>query len=318
MLRPSPIALLAATLIPVSAFAQDTTGTTPAEPAPTEQAAPETTPETGTDDGTDTADTAQPATPADPDTVVATVNGTDITLGHMAILRAGLPQQYQQLPPETLFDGILEQLIQQMVLAEQTTELDAASQKALDNEERALKANITIRGIAEEALSDEALQQAYDAAYGDAEPTTEYNASHILVETEEEAQALIDQIEGGADFAELARTQSTGPSGPSGGSLGWFGPGQMVAPFEEAVVGMEPGQTSDPVQTQFGWHVIQLNEVREAEAPSLDEVRAELSETVQREAVEARIEELTNGAEVERSVDGMDPTVLNDPALYQQ
>ena len=324
MLRPSQVALLAAMLAAYPALAQDTTEA-PAEAPAGDTAAPAE----GTDqpaEGTaapaeaadQTAETAEPAAPADPDTVVATVDGTDITLGHMAILRAGLPQQYQQLPPETLFGAILDQLIQQLVLAEQTTELDAASQKALENEERALRANVTIRGIAEGAMTDEALQQAYDAAYGDAEPSTEYNASHILVETEEEAAQIVEELEGGADFAEVARERSTGPSGPSGGSLGWFGPGQMVAPFEEAVMALEPGQTSAPVQTQFGWHVIHLNETRDKAVPTVDEVRDELAETIQRAAVEARIAELTEGADVERMTDGIDPSVINDPSLYAQ
>ena len=139
------------------------------------------------------------------DTVVATVNGTEITLGHMLVLRQRLPQQYQQLPPEVLFDGILDQLVQQTLLGEQTETLSSASQYILDNESRALKASEELQGVVAAAMTDEALQEAYNRLYGEVDPETEYNASHILVETEEEAAALVTDLEGGADFAELAK-----------------------------------------------------------------------------------------------------------------
>ncbi|MCG6884927.1 MAG: peptidylprolyl isomerase [Silicimonas sp.] len=251
-------------------------------------------------------------------TVVATVNGTEITLGHMLVMRQRLPDQYQQLPPEVLFNGILDQLVQQTLLGEQIAELSTESQMVLDNENRALKAAQELRSVIGAAMTDEAMQAAYDEIYGNAEPESEYNASHILVETEEEAAALVTDLEGGADFAELAKEKSTGPSGPRGGELGWFGAGMMVAPFEEAVVALEIGSISAPVQTQFGWHVIKLNDTRVKDAPSIEEVRNELGEKIQSEAVSARIEELTEGADVTRvSNDEIDPTVLNDMSLLE-
>lgn len=255
---------------------------------------------------------------ASSETVVATVNGTDITLGHMIVLRQRLPQQYQQLPPDILFNGILDQLVQQTLLGDQIEELSTASRVTLDNEERALRAAEEARRVVEEAMTDEAIQAAYDELYGNAEPETEYNASHILVETEEDAAALVTELEGGADFAELAMEKSTGPSGPRGGELGWFGTGAMVPPFEEAVVSLEVGAISAPVQTQFGWHVIKLNETRVKDAPALDQVRGELLENVQAAAIESRIEALTETAEIVRpELDGIDPTILNDPSILE-
>ena len=308
MLRPAPFAMMLA-LAAAPLAAQDTTTSPDADATGGTSTTESTASESAATDSTTT---------AAPDTVVATVNGQDITLGHMAILRAGLPQQYQQLPIDTLFTGILDQLIQQVALSSTVDQLAPASQKALENEERALKANIAIRDIAEGAMTDEAIQAAYDAEYGSAEPSTEYNASHILVETEEEATAIRQELEDGADFADVAREKSTGPSGPSGGSLGWFGEGQMVAPFEEAVKALEPGQISDPIETQFGWHVITLLETRDKAIPTLEEVRPQLAEQVQRAAVEERIAEMTDEASVERKADGLSPEVLNDPSLYQQ
>lgn len=248
------------------------------------------------------------------DTVVATVNDTEITLGHMIVVRATLPQQYQQLPDEVLFKGILDQLVQQTALADSFEgELPPRVTLSIENETRSLTAGEAVEGIMAQEISDEELQAAYDEAYTDAEPAQEFNASHILVETEEEAKAIKEEIEGCADFAEVAKEKSTGPSGPSGGELGWFGPGAMVPAFEEAVVGMEEGAVSDPVQTQFGWHVIKLNETRTSEAPELEEVREELETQIRQIKVQEAIESLTEAAEVDRSAaEGIDPSVLQN------
>lgn len=258
---------------------------------------------------------SQPLAAQDAETVVAAVNGADITLGHMVAMRERLPAQYQQLDDQTLFDGILEQLVQQTALADKTDSLSRRGELVLENERRALLASEVIESLAADAVTEEAVQTAYDEAYSGAEPTTEYNASHILVETEEEAQALIEEIEGGADFAEVARENSTGPSGPSGGELGWFIAGQMVPAFDEAVQGMSAGDLSGPVQTEFGWHVIKLNDTREKDAPSLDEVRDELAAIVQEQAVADMVAEATDSASIERSADGIDPSVLRDESL---
>jgi len=248
------------------------------------------------------------------DTVVATVNDTEITLGHMLVARATLPQQYQQLPDDVLFQGILDQLVQQTALADSFTgELPPRVTLSIENETRSLTAGEAIEGVMAEDVSDEELQAAYDAQYKDAEPEQEFNASHILVETKEEADAIKEELDGGADFAEVAKEKSTGPSGPGGGSLGWFGPGMMVPEFEEAVAGMEAGGVSEPVETQFGWHVIKLNETRTGEAPALEDVREELETQVRQTKVQTAIESLTEAAKVDRSAaEGIDPTVLKN------
>ncbi len=252
------------------------------------------------------------------DTVVATVNGTDITIGHMLVLRTRLPQQYQSLPADRLFEGILDQLIQQEVLGSANDGLSKTGRFVLDNEARALAATEVASEYAQRLVTEEAIQAAYDEQYGAAEPETEYNASHILVETLEEAEAIVAELEAGADFAELAKERSTGPSGPNGGSLGWFGKGMMVAPFEEAVLGMEVGAISAPVQTQFGWHVIRLNETRAAAVPTLDEVRGGIVETLQQQAIETAIAELTETADVSRIEPGeIDPAVIGNTSLLQ-
>lgn len=253
------------------------------------------------------------------ETVVAVVDGTEITVGHLIAMRALLPDQYQQLPAEVLFDGVLEQLIQQEVIATAMgDDLTPAMQLSLENERRALIASMFLDDIAMAEISDADLQAAYDDAFGAVEPATEYNASHILVESEEDAQALIDELADGADFAELAVEHSIGPSGPNGGQLGWFSQGMMVPAFENAVMALEPGEVSPPVETQFGWHVVILNETREQEPPSLEEVQGELIETIRRDRVDARVTDMMEAANIERSVIEIDPAVIADDSLLTQ
>ncbi|WP_179381508.1 peptidylprolyl isomerase [Jannaschia marina] len=253
----------------------------------------------------------------DIDTVLATVNGTEITLGHVIALRSRLPQQYQQLPDDVLYQGMLDQIIQQQVLTDAAAP-SKATELGVENETRAYVAGQELDRLAQQPLDEDAVQAAYEAEYGNAEAETEYNASHILVETEEEAQAIVAELEAGADFAEVAREKSTGPSGPNGGQLGWFGKGMMVPAFEEAVVAMEVGAISAPVQTQFGWHVIQLNESRDQEVPGLEQVRAELEAQVRNAATQAELERLTDEADISRAEVEIDPSVIRDDALLSE
>ena len=258
-------------------------------------------------------------TQPDASTVVARVNGDEITLGHVIATVAALPPQYQQAEDDVLYDFVLEQLIQQQLLGQQQDGLNKLNTLRLKNEERSLLAVQTVTALTDTVVTDEAIQAAYDAQYNDFAGEDEFDASHILVETEEQANDLKAQLDDGADFAELARAHSTGPSGPNGGALGWFGKGQMVPEFETAVVALEKGQMSDPVQTQFGWHVVKLNDKRKTEAPALDAVREELAQTVQQDAIQARIDELTQQAQIDRpALEGAGPEVLRQLDLIQE
>lgn len=250
------------------------------------------------------------------DTVVATVTGVNITLGHMIALRETLPPEYQQLADDVLFKGIYNQLIQQEVLAQSVGELGPRVVATLDNDKRGLVSGIAIENIVATAVTDEALQAAYDARFKDAAPQTEYNAAHILVATKEEADAIKTELAGGADFAEVAKAKSTDTgSGANGGDLGWFGLGMMVKPFEDAVIAAKVGEVTDPVQSDFGFHLILVKETRVAEKPTLDQLRDELAAEVENAAINAKIEELTKGATVTREGEGLDPALLKNSAL---
>ncbi len=252
------------------------------------------------------------------DTVVATVNGTPITLGQMIIARSQLPPQYQALPAPTLFAGVMDQLIQQQLLAETVTTDPKRVRIALENERRALLTGEVINTLVSEAVTDETIQAAYDAAFVGAAPQTEYNASHILVDTLEEAEAIKARIDGGEDFATVAQETSGDSSAANGGALGWFGAGMMVAPFEEAVMALAVGEVSGPVETQFGWHIVKLNETRIQDAPALEDVRSELVSQVQQDAIEGRLTALMEAAEITRPEEGaFDPEILSNLDLLQ-
>jgi len=250
------------------------------------------------------------------ETVLATVNGNAITLGHLIAMEQMLPAEYRQLPDQVLFEGMLEQLVQQQVLADAAGQnLSTRMQLGLDNERRAYLAAMLMDDVAMAEVSETELQAEYDAQFGSAEPVTEFNASHFLLETEEDAQAMITALAEGADFAELAQEHSTGPSGPNGGQLGWFSAGMMVPEFEQAVFGLEVGGVSEPVQTQFGWHIVLLNDTREQQPPALDEVRAELVDGIRRARVDAQMELLSAAADIERPELDIDPSAIRNGDL---
>ncbi|SIO19357.1 peptidylprolyl isomerase [Vannielia litorea] len=279
-------------------------GATAQEAAATEEAAPETAPETAAADVT-------------AETVVATVGGIDITVGHMIVARKTLPEQYAQLPPEVLWEGILEQLVQQNALALEAGEPSKETVLMLENQRTGYLAGDVLEAAALASVTEEALEAKYEEIYAEAEPQREWNAAHILVETEEEAQAVKEEVEGGADFAEVAKVKSTGPSGPNGGALGWFGAGMMVPEFETAVMAMKAGEVSAPVKTQFGWHVIKLNETRLKDKPDMAAVRDQLAEEVQRAAVDEAIASAVEKAGVEKAEAEIPASVLNDFDLLE-
>ena len=260
-----------------------------------------------------------PARAADPtaETVVAVVNGTSITLGNMIAARISLPAQYQSLPDDVLFKGLLEQLIQQTTLAQEAEKTKVEGDDlSIENQNRSYFSTVFLDSVAATAVTDEALKKAYDDKYVSAEPTKEFDAAHILVKTEDEAKAIKAELDKGADFAALAKEKSLDKgSAANGGALGWFGPGMMVKPFEDAVMALEKGKLSDPVKSDFGWHIIKLNDVRTAAAPTFDEVKEQLSGDLRQAAVEAKVKELTDTAKIEKKGDGIDPAILKNVSL---
>ncbi|MEO1225262.1 MAG: peptidylprolyl isomerase, partial [Pseudomonadota bacterium] len=151
----------------------------------------------------------------------------------------------------------------------------------------------------DERATDDRLSAAYDVFLEQNPPAEQVSARHILVETEEEANAAIERLQAGEDFADLARELSVGPSGENGGDLGYFSLGDMVEPFGEVAFGLEDGTfTTEPVETQFGWHVIKTEEHRTIEPPSFEEIRPQLVDATAAEIAQEIAAELREGAEI--------------------
>jgi peptidyl-prolyl cis-trans isomerase C len=150
------------------------------------------------------------------------------------------------------------------------------------------------------AITEEALRQTYDDAVKQVGGQEEAHARHILVESEDEAKAILDQLKGGADFAALAKEKSKDPGAAEGGDLGYFTKDQMVPEFAEVAFKMYPGQLSNPVKTQFGWHIIKLEDKRTKQPPEFEKVKEQIETFLARKAQTEFIAKLRQTAKIER------------------
>jgi peptidyl-prolyl cis-trans isomerase C len=240
------------------------------------------------------------------DEVVAQVNGEDISSQQFAIFFQDMSkrQPNMQQNPQQAQSLVFSELLRVFILAQEAEKqaLDERKdvQDALMVQKKQFLARMAMLNFLNDYKVDEAeVQKAYEQKLADS-PKQEYKARHILVKSEDEADAVIVELDGGADFAELAKEKSIGPSGPSGGDLGWFGSKQMVAPFAEATEAMDKGSYSkEPVETQFGWHVILLEDTREPEPPTLDSMRDQLETQLKQQALRDYVAGLVDGAQIE-------------------
>ena len=241
----------------------------------------------------------------DKDPVVAIVNGDKIHMSDVNEARQFLPAQAQGYPFSVLFEHLVNNLVTTKLLAAEARRTglhkdDKIKARIANIEEQILRQGVLEKQLADE-LTDEKLRGQYDTFVKDNKPADEVHARHILVETEEKAMDVISKLGKGEDFAKLAKAVSTGPSGKNGGDLGFFTRERMVPAFSQAAFELKAGQiTKKPVKTQFGWHVIKVEERRESKAPAFDEMRGQLEETLRNTLVQAFIEKLTAGAKVER------------------
>ncbi len=245
---------------------------------------------------------ATDTTVTDTSPVLATVNGAPITEAVIELYEQQLQARRPGNPAGQNRTAILEEVIN-LELARQNGEAqgldkDNTIQLQFDQQRRALIAAAAIQQeLAARPITDDELRKIYQEQVPGG---PEYKARHILVKEEDEAKRLIGELDKGADFSELAKQHSTGPSGKNGGELGWFSPKQMVAPFSEAVAGMEKGAyTSAPVQTQFGWHIIILDDTREASPPPFEQVKPQLQMLVQKQRVQEYLAKLRQAATIE-------------------
>lgn len=252
-----------------------------------------------------TAQQAKPAEPADLSTeVIAVVNGEPLT-------KMEFDQMLQLFNPQARAmaahnkSQFMRELVLQVLLAQEGRRIkldqDPVIQARLKVQTTSALARSVIQKYVEDesGIDDDAIRKHYDANKGDYVSTEKLTASHILVKTEDEAKAVLQELKTGKDFAELAKQKSTGPSAPNGGSLGSFERGRMVPAFEKAAFAMQPGDISDPVKTQFGWHVIKVTERTSSKQRSFDESKKEIRQALVTKYIQSVLTDLTGKASVE-------------------
>lgn len=227
--------------------------------------------------------------------VLVTVNGVDIT---QAEVQHFIGKQNNVISVQKALQELINVELLSQAARNENMMRDETLQLELRRNKSALIASYYLQQqLNKLEISDEDLNARYKKEYLDSKQAKEYNANHILVETEQEAKDIIQQLDKDADFEELARSKSIGPSGKEGGALGWFKQGDMVAPFSQAAMLLEPGHYSvAPVKTQFGWHVIYLNDVRTPNPPTFESVRKSLSTAIAAESISEKLKELHDKA----------------------
>lgn len=256
--------------------------------------------------------------------VIARVNGVDIRESDLALAEEDLGAEVQAASPEAKREHLIAYLADMIMVAQAADKKKLADnpdfQRRLAFMRTKLLMGFELQEEAKAALSDEALHQTYDDAVRSMGGQEEVRARHILVDSEDEAKAVLDQLKAGGDFATLAKDKSKDPGAAAGGDLGYFTKEEMVPDFAEAAFKLKPGEiTQAPVHTQFGWHVIKLEERRAAKPPSFDQVKPQLVRDVGREVFEKKLNELKTAAKIEvfnadGSKPGAPPPTANAPA----
>jgi peptidyl-prolyl cis-trans isomerase C len=246
---------------------------------------------------------AGPVRAAD-DPVLAKVNGSEIRKSDVALAEEELGPSLAQMDPATKDENVLAFLIDMKIVAKA-----AEDKKVGDSEEfkkrlafarNRLLMDSLLASEGKAANNDDAMKKVYEEASKQITGEQEVHARHILVETEDEAKAVKAELDKGADFAELAKKKSKDPGSADGGDLGFFTKEQMVPEFSTVAFSLEPGKISDPVKSQFGWHIIKVEEKRNRKAPDFDQVKAQIENYVTRKAQADYVSKLRAEAKVER------------------
>ena len=240
----------------------------------------------------------------DNDPVVARANGVDIRQSDLAFAEEEIGGNMPNLPPEQKRDYLINYLADVVVLSQAAEQQklgdrpDVKRRLAFDHNRLLMEALLQDAGRA--ALSDEAEHKVYDEAIKQVANEEEVRARHILVPTEDEAKAILVELKNGADFATLAKEKSKDPGAAEGGDLGYFTKEQMVPEFAAVAFKLDKGQVSDPVKTQFGWHIIKVEDKRIKPTPTFDQVKAQIENYVAHRAQAQLVDNLRKTATIER------------------
>ncbi|MCB9991675.1 MAG: peptidylprolyl isomerase [Rhodospirillales bacterium] len=237
--------------------------------------------------------------------VVAKVNGEEIMRSDVFNFISGLPEQVRQMPIQTLFPLALEQVVNNRVInakagsAELTA--DPEVEQLVNQAKDQIVRNVFIDRQIDAQITQKKLLKAYQDMLEEMGEIKETHARHILVDSEEKGREVIAKLNEGGNFEELAKEYSTGPSAQNGGELGWFAKGEMVPEFAEAAFAMEPGSVSkDPVQTQFGWHVIKVEDRRTRKEPEFEAVKPQLEAQLRQQVLTELVEGWQKDAKIKK------------------
>jgi len=238
------------------------------------------------------------------DPVMARVNGVDIKQSDLALAEEDVGADMQTASPEAKREHLISYLAD-IIMVTQAADKKNIADNADFKRRLAFLRNKLLMGFelqeeAKSAVSDEALHQTYDDAVKSAGGQEEVRARHILVENEDEAKAILEQLKGGGDFATLAKEKSKDPGAAEGGDLGYFAKEQMVPEFADVAFKMYPGQLSNPVKTQFGWHIIKVEDKRTKQPPEFEKVKDQIEAFLTRKAQTEFIAKLRQSAKIER------------------
>jgi len=236
--------------------------------------------------------------------VIARVNGVDIKASDLQLAAEDLGSNLEQMPEEGRRDYLTRYLSDMQVIvqspdAKKLADSDEFKRRlAYAHSKLLMQAFLQTEGKA--AVTDAAMHQLYDQLTKEMVGEKEVHARHILVETEDEAKAVLAELKNGTDFATLAKQKSKDPNASDGGDLGYFTKDRMVPAFADVAFKLEVGQISDPVKTEFGWHVIKLEDKRDRPVPEFDKVKDQLENLVARKALSEKVAKLRADAKVER------------------
>ncbi len=256
----------------------------------------------------------------DSNPVVARANGVDIRVNDLAFAEEEIGGNMPQMSPDQKRDYLIVYLADVVVLAQSAEQQklndrdDVKRRLAFDHNRVLMEA--LLQDVGHAALSDEAMHKVYDEAVKTMANEQEVHARHILVPTEDEAKAVAAELKNGADFATLAKQKSKDPGAADGGDLGYFTKDQMVPEFAEVAFKLDNGQISDPVHTQFGWHIIKVEDKRIKPTPTFDQVRGQIENYVAHRAQAEFVDKLRSAANIERldQPPVTDPSTLNPAA----
>lgn len=259
-------------------------------------------------------DAAKAAAPASsslsPDTVIAKINGQPIKGAELLEMKNGMRPPSNMMPIEMVYDQLLDRLIDSKLVLDASKKAKMADDKEVKErvrkaEERIMQDVYLTREVGQK-ITPAIVEARYKKMSGEFKPQTEMKARHILVETEAQAKDIAARLKGGADFAALAKEKSIDKSSAeNGGDIGFFSQDQVVEPFAKTAFALKDGEISAPVQSQFGWHIIQAVSRRDSKMPPLEEVKADVQQIIAEEMLKDMFAKLRESAKVEKfAMDG--------------